>query len=132
MRFIVMHKVDAGMEAAVPPNEAIIKGMGHLVGESLKSGVFLDGAGLHRSALRARVSFAGGVPVITRGPLVGGNELVAGFSMIKAASLDAAIADATRFARVRGDVETEIGPVVEAWDLGMMPKPADLEGGRFL
>jgi hypothetical protein len=132
MRFIVMHKVDAKMEAGDPPSEGIIKGMGHLVSKGLESGVFLDGAGLHRSAQRVRLRFAGGRCTVTRGPLEGGNELVAGFAMIKASSIDAAIEHAKRFAGVLGDVEIEIGPVVEPWDLGMMPKPADVEGGRFL
>src|SRR4051812_39234763 len=40
MRFMVMHKVDANMEAGGPPPPGIIQGMGKLVGESLKSGVF--------------------------------------------------------------------------------------------
>ncbi len=50
MRFMVMHKVDARMEAAAPPDQDIIKGMGALVQEGLASGLFVDGAGLHRSA----------------------------------------------------------------------------------
>src|SRR5262249_8627884 len=29
------------------------------------------------------------------------------------------------FAKLIGDVEIELGPVTEAWDLGMMPKPDD-------
>jgi hypothetical protein len=132
MRFMVMHKVDANMEAGGPPSQEIIQGMGKLVGESLKSGVFLDGAGLHRSAQRVRLSFAGGNCTVTRGPLEGGNELVTGFAMIKAKSMDAAIELARRFAGVVGDVEIEIGPVVEPWDLGILPKPEGVEGGRFL
>lgn len=131
MRFMVMHKVDANMEAGEPPNQAIIQQMGELVGESLKAGVMLDGAGLHRSAQRARLDFAGGACTVTRGPLTGANELVASVAMIRAKSMDDAIEHARRFGQVLGDAEIEIGPVVEAWDLGIMPKPK-LEGGRFL
>ncbi len=132
MRFMVMHKVDASMEAGDPPNQEIIAGMGALVGESIKAGVFLDGAGLHRSAQRVRLSAAGGECTLTRGPLQGDSELVASVAMIKAKSMDDAALYAQRFAQVLGDGEIEIGPVVEAWDLGIMPKPQKLESERFL
>ncbi len=68
MRYMVMHKVDANMEAGVPPSQDIIRGMGKLVSDSLKSGLFLDGAGLHRSAQRVRVRCAGGECSISEGP----------------------------------------------------------------
>src|SRR6186713_3283824 len=129
MRYIVMHKVDAQMEAGAPPDQKIIAGMGALVGEGLKSGVFLDGAGLHRSAQRVRLRFTGGKCTVTRGPLKGENELVASLAMIRAKSMDDAIEHAKRYANAVGDVEIEIGPVVEPWDLGIVPKPANVEGG---
>jgi len=132
MRFIVMHKVDAKMEAGAPPDQTIVQGMGKLVQESLKSGVFTNGAGLHRSAQRARVSFRGGKRTSVRGPYAGQNELVASVFMIRAASLDGAVAQADRLAGVLGDGEIEIGPVVEPWDIGVMPKPADPPPPRFL
>lgn len=124
MRFIVMHKVDANMEAGGPPSPDIIKNMGALVQGSLQSGVFLNGAGLHRSARRARLTSVGGDSSVTHGPYSGGNELVASFTMVSAKSLDAAIAHARQLASSLGDVEIEVGPVVEPWDLGLMPKPA--------
>jgi hypothetical protein len=127
MRFMVMHKVDAQMEAGAAPNQRIIKEMGELVQGSLKSGVFEDGAGLHPSSQRVRVTFESGKAggrTVTRGPLTGGNELLASFAMIKAASIDAAVDVAARIAAVAGDGEIEIGPVVEPWDLGLMAKPA--------
>jgi hypothetical protein len=124
MRFIVMHKVDAHMEAAEPPNQEIIERMGALVQGSLKDGVFLNGAGLHRSARRARLRHAGGDVSVTMGPYQGQNELIASFVMISAASLDGAIGHARRLASALGDCEIEVGPVVEPWDLGLMPKPS--------
>ena len=60
MRYIVMHKVDVKMEAGVPPDHELVKHMGRLVGESLKQGIFIDGAGLHRSARRVRLRCKGG------------------------------------------------------------------------
>lgn len=124
MRFMVMHKVDASMEAGKPPNQGIIDDMGKLVQSSLKEGTFLNGAGLHRSARRARLKCVDGDCSVTTGPYSGQNELVASFVMISAASLDAAVSHARRLAGALGDCEIEVGPVVEPWDLGMMPKPS--------
>jgi len=131
MRFMVMHKVDAEMEAGAPPDQRIIQDMGGLIGEGIKSGTVLDGAGLHRSAARARLKKSGGKRSVERGPYAGGNELVSGVAMIKAATMDEAIDRAERFADALGAPEVEIGPVVEAWDLGLMPKPS-VPGGRYL
>lgn len=125
MRFMVMHKVDAQMEAGGPPPNDIIEKMGKYIGDAIRSGVFKDGAGLHRSAMRARLVVAGGKRTVTKGPYSGGNELLASFAMIRAASLDAAVEVATRVAAAIGDVELEIGQVVEPWDLGVAPRPDD-------
>jgi hypothetical protein len=125
MRFMVMHKVDALMEAGGPPLARIIQEMGKFIGGAIKAGVFENGAGLHPSSRRARLAFEGGKRTVTRGPFAGGNELLAGFALIKAASMDEAIEHASRIAVVLGDVEIEIGAVVEPWDLGVMEKPAD-------
>jgi hypothetical protein len=129
---MVMHKVDATMEAGERPSEAIIREMGELVQGSLKSGVFLNGAGLHRSAERVRVDFKAGARTLTKGPFTGKNELIFACFMLKAASREQASEQAALFANILGDVEIEIGPVVEPWDLGFVPKPATLDGGRFL
>ena len=123
MRFMVMHKVDAQMESGAPPDERIIREMGEMVQGEIRAGVFKDGAGLHRSALRVRLTFDGGKRTIVRGPYQGSNELLASFAMIKARSLDDAIEIATRVAETAGDREIEIGPVVEPWDIGVMARP---------
>jgi hypothetical protein len=132
MRYIVMHKVDANMERGDPPRPGVIEDMGKLVQESAASGVFKDGAGLHRSAHRVRVAFRGGQRRVTRGPYAGENELCASFAMVKAPSLDDAVEQAARFAAVLGDVDIEIGTVVEPWDLGLVKKPEGQRFGRFL
>lgn len=132
MRFIVMHKVDPKMEAGTPPDQQIIQNMGALVMGSKKEGVFVNGAGLHRSARRARVACSGGVCTVEQGPYQGKNELVATVAMIRAATLNDAVAEAQRVGAALGDAEIEIGPVVEPWDLGVMPKPSGDAPSRFL
>jgi hypothetical protein len=124
MRYMVMHKTDPVMEAGGPPAPGIIENMGSYVQSSIKAGVFKDGAGLHPSSRRVRLEFAGGRRTVTPGPFVGRNELLASFVMVKADSMDHAIEIATRLAGAIGDVELEIGSVVEPWDIGVMAKPA--------
>ena len=125
MRFMVMHKVDAAMEAGERPAERIIIEMGKLVQRSLKEGIFKDGAGLHRSATRARISFAGGKPAITRGPYAGDNELLAQFALIATTGIEQAIELAIQLGEASGRREVEVGAVVETWDLHGGKRPAD-------
>jgi hypothetical protein len=132
MRFIVMHKVDEKMEAGARPDQKIVQEMGKLIQESLKSGVFKNGAGLHRSATRARVTYEEGRRTVKKGPYAGQNELVASMFLVRTAGMDQALAQADRVAGALGDGEIEIGPVVEPWDIGVIPKPADPPPPCFL
>lgn len=132
MRFIVMHKTDEKMEAGERPDQRIIQQMGTLVRESLASGVFENGAGLHRSARRARLIVKDGRRTVTRGPLSGGNQLVSDCYMILTGSMEDALEHAAAVLGATGDGEIEVGPVVEPWDLGVMPEPADKSTARFL
>jgi hypothetical protein len=124
MLFMVMHKTDAKMEASVRPDQTIVTRMGELIGESLRAGKFLNGAGLKASVHRVRLHCSAGQCTITQGPLTGANELVAGFVMLEVKSMDEAIAWTRRIGDVLGDVEIDLGPVVEAWDIGVAPKPS--------
>ena len=53
-------------------------------------------------------------------------ELIAGMA------IDDAAAWAARFAGIVGDVEIDIRPVTEPWDLGLMEKPASETTTRFM
>ena len=120
-----MHKVTPAMEAGELAGADIIKGMGQLIGDMRREDAFVDGAGLLPSATRVRLRFAGGKRTVQEGPYAGARELVAAILMLKLRDMDEAIAWATRYAAAVGDAEIEIGPVTEAWDLGIMPRPAD-------
>jgi len=125
MRFMVMHKVDAKMERGERPDDSIIHGMGRYIGQAIKAGVFLDGAGLHPSSTRVRLELDGGTRTVVRGPYAGRDELLASFAMVIAASMDHAIELATELAEAAGDRELEIGPVVEGWDVHGGTRPAN-------
>ncbi len=131
MRFIMMHKADKNSEADIPPSSELIVSMGKLMEEMAKAGVLLAGEGLQPSSKGVRLKFSGGKRTVTRGPFTGSNELIAGFAIVRVESMEKAIEWASRLAKVVGDVEIDIGPLKEPWDLGLCPKP-DGQMTRFM
>lgn len=125
MRILCMHKVTPRDEAGQLPPQQVMEDMGELVGEAARDGLLLAGDGLHRSALRLRLSFAGGRCEITEGPYQGDHELPERMVVIQVGTRDEAIDWARRFGVAVGAQRLELGPVTEAWDLGFMEKPAD-------
>lgn len=125
MRFMVMHKITEEMEKGLPPEPAIIEGVGKLIEEGMKEKVFVSGEGLKPTSQRVHIAYKGGKRTITDGPFTEAKELVGGFALMRVRSKEEAISWCDRFADVMGDVELFMGPVVEPWDLGMVPKPAN-------
>jgi hypothetical protein len=123
MRFMVMHKNDAHTEAGEKPSPELMARMGEYIGEHVRKGQFLDGAGLGPSSTRTRLTFRRGASEIQHGPYAGVHELASAILMLEVRSRDEAIAWAERYGKVLGDGELELGAVNEPWDLGMMPKP---------
>jgi len=132
MRFIIMHKTSARGEAGETPSPELIARVGALVGDLAKAGVLQAGEGLRASALGVRLRFSGGERTIIPGPFKGEHELPAGFSILRVESLDQAVEWATRQAAALGDVEIDIRPVTEAWDIGIIPKPANVTTTRYM
>ena len=132
MRFIIMHKTNARWEAGAVPSLALIARVGNLIGDLAKAGALLGAEGLRPSSEGVRLKFARGRRTITRGPFKGDNELPAGFSIVRAASIEQAIEWASQQAQVLGDVDIDIRPVTEPWDIGMTPKPEDLTTRRYM
>ena len=132
MRVLSIHKADRSSEAGLPPSPELMAGMGPLIEEMQKAGVFRSGEGLRPSSTGVRLHFARGKRTLSRGPFTGGNELVAGFFLVQVETLDDAVDWASRFAESVGDVEIDIRPLTEYWDLGVCPKPAGLRTTRFM
>ena len=123
MRVIGIHESNADNEAGVPPTQELMEKMGKLTDGLAKAGLLLAGEGLRPSSTGVRVRFKNGKQTVTPGPFQRPHGVVAGFSIIKVDSLDEAVEWASRFADVVGDVEMDIRPVCEMWDLGFGPKP---------
>jgi hypothetical protein len=125
MRFMVMHKHDEYTEANVLPPPELMEKMGAYIGEHIQRGSFLGGEGLGASATRTRITFRDGQSTVKHGPYKGGNELPAAALMLTVKTREEAIGWAERYGKILGDGEVELGPVNEAWDLGLSAKPDD-------
>lgn len=132
MRFFCMHRTDKNNEAGVIPDPEVFAGMGPLIEEMMQAGVFVAGEGLRASSHGVRLNFSGGKRTLTPGPFSESKGLIAGFAIVQVKSLDEAIEHATRFAEIVGDVEIDIRPVMEMWDLGMGSKPPGLLTTRYM
>lgn len=132
MRVVMMHRTARKWEEGALPEPELIASMGNLMGEMAQAGVVRGGEGLRASKLGVRLNFAGGKRTITKGPLTPMNELPAAFSIVNAKSLDEAIELGTSFAEIVGDVEIDIRPINEPWDIGIMPKPEGLTTTRYM
>ena len=117
MRFMVIVKASKDSEAGVMPDTELLTAMGKFNEELVKAGMMEAGEGLHPSVKGARIKYAGGQGNASRGPFPLTNDLVAGFWLIKAKSLDDAIAWMKR-APFDGGAEIEIRQVFSADDFG--------------
>jgi hypothetical protein len=132
MDFMMMHKTDAYFEGGGKPSKEIVEGVGKMIGEMARSGKLKAGDGLGPSAQGVRLKFAGGKRTVTPGPFVGGNELVAGFAVMRVRSLDEAVEWTTKYAAVVGDAEIDVRPANEPWDIGLCEKPKGLTTRRYI
>lgn len=119
MRFMMIVKASKESEAGVMPSEELLAAMGNYNEELAKAGALLAGEGLHPSSRGARVRFSGDKRTAVEGPFAPAHELIAGFWLIQAESLDEAIEWAKRCPNpMEGESEVEIRQVFEAEDFG--------------
>jgi hypothetical protein len=134
MRFMIIRKADSETEAGAEPSGELITAMLSYNQQMIDAGVFLDGAGLKKSARGARVSFSNGKPTVTDGPFAEAKELVAGFSIIEVRSREEAIEWVKRWPPLdgHGNVQLEIRELFSASDFGEQVEAQfkDLEATR--
>ena len=117
MRFLILVKADANSEAGVMPTEQMLVEMGKFNEELVRAGVLLAAEGLHPSSKGKRVRFEGKKKrTVIDGPFTETKELVAGFWLIQAKSMDEAVEWVKRVPFEESEVE--IRPVFEAEDFG--------------
>ena len=120
MQFMIIRKADAETEAGVKPSPELIDAMTSFNEKLVAKGMMKAGGGLGPSARGARVSFSNGKPTVIDGPFTEAKELVAGYSILEAASLAEVIEVVKQWPPLdgHGNVQIEIRPVVTADDLG--------------
>ena len=120
MRFMIIRKGDAETEAGTMPSRELAQAMmdhHEEMGRHLK---ILDGNGLHPTARGAKVKFTKGMPKVIDGPFAETKEVVAGYTLVEAASLEEVLEWATKWPPLdgHGEVELEIRRVYEVEDFG--------------
>jgi hypothetical protein len=114
MRFMVLVKASEESEAGVLPSQELLAEMGKYNQQLADAGVMLAGEGLHPSSKGVRVSFP--ERKVIDGPFTETKELIAGFWLIQAKSLDEAIEWVKR--APMEETELEIRQVFEPDDFG--------------
>ncbi len=123
MRFMML-MIPQGYEKAAPGTMPDAKAVAAMMkyNEALKeAGVLLTLDGLHPPSMGARVSFAGGKPKVTDGPLIDAKEVLGGYWMIQVKSKEEAVEWAKR-CPASGNEVIEIRQVQEFADF-----PADVQ-----
>ena len=119
-KFMMLVKATADSEAGVMPTTEQFTEMGKYNEELVKAGVMLAGEGLHPSSKGARIEFKGNQKKVVDGPFAETKELIAGFWIIQAKSLEEAVEWARRAPNPHfgGDTNIEVRQVFAAEDFG--------------
>ena len=123
MRYMMI-MIPKGYEKAEPgtmPDAKAVERMMKYNEELQKAGVLVGLDGLHPLSAGARVSFAGGKPLVTDGPFVETKEVIGGYWMIRVNSKQEAIEWASRCPAGENEV-IELRQVQEFEDF-----PADVQ-----
>jgi hypothetical protein len=108
MRYVLLHKSNAALEAGSPPPPEVYEGAGRVMEEMVKAGVLLVAEGLLPSSAGVKIAVADGKRSVVDGPFAETKELIAGISLIQVKSKEEAIAWALRFSEIDPDTEIEI------------------------
>lgn len=119
-RFFVLLRSSPDLENEAPvAQENLDRTDAHTIAET-RAGVLLGASGLRTSARGARVKFNDGRPTVTDGPFTEIKELIAGYWLIRADSMQDAIAWARRNPYPTGpEVDVEIRQCYEMDELGI-------------
>ena len=108
MRFMMIVKASKNSEAGQMPSEKLFSAMGKYNEELMKAGALIDLSGLKPTSKGARVKFSGDKVTVIDGPFAETKELIGGYWIIQAKSLEEAIAWAKRAPNPSENEEGEI------------------------
>ncbi|MFL6572305.1 MAG: YciI family protein [Burkholderiales bacterium] len=93
------------------PSEQLMQDMGKLLEELTSKGQLISTAGLRPSAEGVRVRLRGGTLSTTDGPFTETKEVIGGYAILEAKSMQEAVELTQRFLRIHGeewDIECEV------------------------
>ena len=111
MKFLSLVRIDE--KTGQQPTERLMQDMGKLMQEMLRSGALVSTAGLMPTALGVRMRSDHGRISVQDGPFTETKEVVGGYAIIEAPSLEEAKKITRRFLEVHGDewdVTCEVRP----------------------
>lgn len=115
MRFLSLIRIQENTDKQ--PSERLMSEMGKLMEEMTRNGALLDTAGLMPTAQGKRVRLRGGKISLVDGPFTETKEVIGGYAMLKANSLEEAIALTERFVELHiadgWELDCEVRQVVE-------------------
>jgi hypothetical protein len=109
MRFLSMVRINE--KSGLAPSEKLMQDMGKLIEEMTRDGSLVTTAGLRPTAEGVRVRQRHGKQSVTDGPFTETKEVIGGYAILEAKSMQEAVELTKRFLRVHGDewdVECEI------------------------
>ena len=112
MRYLSMIRLDENRGLA--PSEQLMQDMGKLIEEMTRKGQLMRTAGLRPTAEGARVRLRGGKLSTTDGPFTETKEVIGGYAILEANSMQEALELTKRFLRIHGDewdIECEVRPL---------------------
>jgi hypothetical protein len=121
MRFMIIVKATKESEAGLMPQEDLIAAMATYHEALAGAGALLDASGLQPTSTGARIRISGNKRTVTDGPFTKAKELIAGYTIIQAASREEAIEWAKRMPNPVGEgkeSEIELRQFFEPEDFG--------------
>ena len=114
MRFLSLVRVNEA--SGRKPDERLMADMTQLIAEMTANGTLLDTAGLYPTSQGKKVRLSRGKQTVSDGPFTESKEVIGGYAMLQADSVEQALQLVKRFLDVHGDdweVECELRQVYE-------------------
>lgn len=111
MKFLSLVRINE--KSGQKPSERLMQEMGQLMGEMTKSGALVSTGGLQPTAKGKRMRSNHGKISVQDGPFTETKEVVGGYAILEAPSMEKAMEITRRFLEVHGDewdVECEVRP----------------------
>lgn len=125
MKFLVLIKATKDSEAGVHPEQTVIMEMMRFNEEMMKAGVLLDAGGLYPSSQGKRIRVTGNRQQITDGPFAETKELIGGYFMMQAKSLDEVTEWMKRCPGLQDGAELEIRRLIDVGDFSEIGEEAN-------